>query len=177
MDDEVRGTPPAARAAIDSLKNKTLEAKDLEEPSELKGESCVICQEPYVADETIAWLDDDVTICGHYYHTGCINAWLERHNSCPVCRYELPTEDADYEVTRMRRNEELQRRRHGESPAARAPAPASATAGPTATVRSEEPVQGVVSAGSDGASQLDQGLPATSPPFENHQNEMRDSTE
>lgn len=28
--------------------------------------------------------------CGHMFHESCIKEWLEKHNTCPVCRFELP---------------------------------------------------------------------------------------
>lgn len=31
--------------------------------------------------------------CGHIYHPDCLNPWLQDHNTCPVCRFELPTEE------------------------------------------------------------------------------------
>ena len=29
--------------------------------------------------------------CKHIFHTHCIISWLELCNSCPLCRYQLPT--------------------------------------------------------------------------------------
>ena len=30
------------------------------------------------------------TSCGHCFHTTCIDTWLNRNNTCPLCRTEAP---------------------------------------------------------------------------------------
>ena len=42
--------------------------------------------------------------CAHIFHTSCIVDWLANHScTCPVCRYELPTDDPQYEQGRIER--------------------------------------------------------------------------
>ncbi|XP_024012998.1 RING-H2 finger protein ATL22 isoform X2 [Eutrema salsugineum] len=43
---------------------------------------CSICLSEYATKETVRCLPE----CEHCFHTGCIDAWLKLHSSCPVCR-------------------------------------------------------------------------------------------
>ena len=67
-------------------------------PMSVPGWVCAVCKEAVQAGEVVAALP-----CGHAYHSGCIRPWLEQRNSCPVCRFELPTDDAEYEERRWER--------------------------------------------------------------------------
>ncbi|KAJ9543278.1 hypothetical protein OSB04_022985 [Centaurea solstitialis] len=46
--------------------------------------------------------------CLHVYHPSCIMAWLNARNTCPLCRYELPTDDKECERRRRRSRSERQ---------------------------------------------------------------------
>jgi hypothetical protein len=50
--------------------------------------------------------------CGHLYHRPCILEWLRKHCTCPVCRYELETEDPVYERGRVERMSSRKLRYH-----------------------------------------------------------------
>jgi len=48
----------------------------------LEERSCSICLDDYKDKETLRVLMG----CRHVYHVDCIDAWLERSSSCPICR-------------------------------------------------------------------------------------------
>jgi len=50
-------------------------------------ELCTVCQDVYKEGDRSLKLP-----CNHMYHKDCIVPWLESHNTCPTCRYILPTE-------------------------------------------------------------------------------------
>ena len=48
-------------------------------------EQCLICMDNYKVNE----LKRELPMCKHYFHGKCINKWLKKSATCPVCRYEL----------------------------------------------------------------------------------------
>ena len=41
--------------------------------------------------------------CGHLFHPQCLHGWIKDHCTCPTCRYELETDDRQYEEGRRTR--------------------------------------------------------------------------
>ncbi|GLJ24371.1 hypothetical protein SUGI_0465260 [Cryptomeria japonica] len=90
-DFDFRGPPPAARSAVYNLERMTIgESRDF---------LCCICQAILLGGEKCVKMP-----CSHEYHEGCILQWLATSNSCPACKYELLTDDPDYEAQKLRRN-------------------------------------------------------------------------
>lgn len=88
------GTPPAAKSAVEGLPD----IKITEELLASDSSQCAVCKDSFELNEEAKQMP-----CKHIYHKDCILPWLEIHNSCPVCRYELPTDDPDYENRRTGR--------------------------------------------------------------------------
>ncbi|CAF1886347.1 unnamed protein product [Brassica napus] len=81
----INGSPPASKRMVDEL-------PDVDVTSEELSIGCAICKDEIVDEEKVKRLP-----CRHYYHKECIVPWLGIRNTCPVCRYELPTDDLEYE--------------------------------------------------------------------------------
>lgn len=65
--------------------------------------TCPICTDDFEPDVKACRLP-----CGHSFHTDCIFPWLRRTCTCPLCREELPTDDASYE-----HHKKMEKRRAG----------------------------------------------------------------
>ncbi|KAK4428188.1 E3 ubiquitin-protein ligase RING1 [Sesamum alatum] len=85
------GTPPASKSAVQGLPDIKITDEMLASDSS----QCAVCKDSFELNEEAKQMP-----CKHIYHKDCILPWLELHNSCPVCRYELPTDDPDYENRR-----------------------------------------------------------------------------
>ncbi|CAK7338028.1 unnamed protein product [Dovyalis caffra] len=83
------GTPPASKRAIDAL--PTMKVTEEMMKSEMNNQ-CAVCKDEFERGGEVKGMP-----CKHVFHEDCIMPWLKMHNSCPVCRYELPTDDPDYE--------------------------------------------------------------------------------
>ncbi|XP_010278933.1 PREDICTED: uncharacterized protein LOC104612961 [Nelumbo nucifera] len=90
-DNSRQGAPPAAASFVDSLPRIVVN----EEQEKGGGLVCAICK-----DSLPIGTESTQLPCLHFYHPSCILPWLSARNSCPLCRYELPTDDKDYEEKR-----------------------------------------------------------------------------
>lgn len=89
----LKGSPPTAKSFVENLPLVELTEE------ELKGKDivCAVCKDEVMLEEKVRKLP-----CSHCYHGDCILPWLSIRNTCPVCRFELPTDDADYERSKIR---------------------------------------------------------------------------
>mmetsp|Transcript_11329 Transcript_11329/g.16781 ORF Transcript_11329/g.16781 Transcript_11329/m.16781 type:complete len:297 (+) Transcript_11329:135-1025(+) len=62
--------------------------------------SCSLCLDEYKINDKLLKLP-----CYHLYHDECIRKWISNHNTCPICRYELPVDDSTHETARKKRME------------------------------------------------------------------------
>ncbi|KAJ3282403.1 hypothetical protein HDU79_009954 [Rhizoclosmatium sp. JEL0117] len=113
----MQGQPPASDAAIAELEvvdvSVLAEVRKRKRGEEDGGdEKCVVCQDEFVqkqdgdAAESEGGGDDGdgeeyVVLrmpCQHLFHGSCLKPWLKTSNTCPTCRYEIMTDNADYNV-------------------------------------------------------------------------------
>ena len=90
--------PPASVNAINSLHMVQVTAEDLLEET---NKECLIC----LSEQEIGSYAVKLP-CGHLYHRPCLVEWLEKHCTCPVCRYEIESADPVYESMRQQRMKE-----------------------------------------------------------------------
>lgn len=88
--------PPASRDVIQNLPCIQVTEEDLQE--ECNRECCICFYEHQVGDVQVARLP-----CGHLFHQNCISDWLTKKCTCPICRYELPSDNEYFEQGRVER--------------------------------------------------------------------------
>ncbi|XP_057518296.1 uncharacterized protein LOC130799205 [Amaranthus tricolor] len=86
------GRPPASNSVVEKLPWVVITKEDVVNEKAV----CAVCTFQIEAGENAKQLP-----CSHLYHGDCIFPWLRIRNTCPVCRYELPTDDPAYERMKM----------------------------------------------------------------------------
>ena len=62
---------------------------------------CIICMCEYEPNDEIIELPCDRR---HFFHAGCIENWLKKNNSCPMCKKPITMEDIKNQK-KMKRSE------------------------------------------------------------------------
>ncbi|PKA57366.1 E3 ubiquitin-protein ligase RING1 [Apostasia shenzhenica] len=75
---------PAAKSVVESLPSIFLAEEDATDNN-----CCAVCKDEISPTQSAKKLP-----CSHHYHENCIGLWLDRRNTCPLCRYELPIGEA-----------------------------------------------------------------------------------
>ena len=116
-----QGQPPAAEKIIAALKKVNKEEFIMEKHVDSDSVHCTVCmddlfplasseepleREEHNEEESVVKLP-----CLHLFHHACISEWLSRSNTCPTCRYELPTANKEYNVGVSRRMRDRARAR------------------------------------------------------------------
>ncbi|CDY26096.1 BnaC06g11000D [Brassica napus] len=73
------GTPPARKEDVESLATVKIQEPSLQ---------CSVCLDDFEVGAEAKQMP-----CKHNFHADCLLPWLELHSSCPVCRYQLPTDE------------------------------------------------------------------------------------
>ncbi|XP_050125426.1 E3 ubiquitin-protein ligase RING1-like isoform X1 [Malus sylvestris] len=74
------GPPPLPESAINAIPTVEISEAHL-----INDSCCPICMEEFKVGGAARELP-----CNHIFHSECIIPWLRLHNSCPVCRVEIP---------------------------------------------------------------------------------------
>jgi len=87
--------PPTSTRVLANLPKRKWTATQGTAGDGQAGDECAICLSAYQEGD-----DMSVLPCKHQLHTECLTPWLKQTNSCPLCRYQLDTDSAEYEARR-----------------------------------------------------------------------------
>ena len=109
-DQHLQGQPPASSLARQALK----QVLKISNSQLSRSPKCMICMDDfnsnmcghavpsYCQQQHQEQEDSGFVVempCRHIYHRSCLFEWLSRSNQCPTCRYEIMTENVDYNRT------------------------------------------------------------------------------
>ncbi|KAH7405527.1 hypothetical protein KP509_15G074200 [Ceratopteris richardii] len=77
------GSTPAWKAAVEAMPTLIISKHNLNDEDVY----CAICKDIFNTGDEAREMP-----CKHIYHNNCILPWLALHNSCPICRHQMPSE-------------------------------------------------------------------------------------
>lgn len=81
----------AKKSAVEKLPNIKIEEKHCKKlAGRMEPPCCTVCMEFIDLGTKGMFMP-----CGHIYHPDCLKPWLEKNNTCPVCRFDLPLEEPE----------------------------------------------------------------------------------
>jgi len=95
---EAKAPPPTSMSVLAALPDVTITGDDLQEEN---NRCCCVCLE----DQEMGGIATKLP-CGHIFHRECLEDWLKRTCTCPICRFELKTDNEAYERSRRERVKE-----------------------------------------------------------------------
>jgi hypothetical protein len=106
-------TAPVAKETLTKLPIFAIEPKHCKKSpnGQLDPPNCAICVSGIELGQNAQLLP-----CGHMFHPDCVKPWFAEHNTCPICRYQLPTDDPYYENLRQRNLSSRRQSRRGPLP-------------------------------------------------------------
>ena len=107
FEDRMHGNPPASERAMNNLKKVIINEENL---NQFKDITCNICLDAFKIGNVVRILE-----CKHEFHESCIITWLKTRNTCPVCRFELESNDPNYERQKNNHRENLRSYQRGDS--------------------------------------------------------------
>ncbi|KAI3995509.1 hypothetical protein MKX01_007311 [Papaver californicum] len=85
--------PTSTSARFSGIDKTLIESLPFFKFSTLKGSKqgleCAVCLSKFEDTEVLRLLPK----CKHAFHINCVDQWLERHSSCPLCRHKVHAED------------------------------------------------------------------------------------
>lgn len=125
------GTPPAAKSELDKLQKVKITSDDV-----AKKLDCAVCQDMYKEDEAVTKMP-----CSHVFHEECLLPWLKLHNQCPICRYELKTDDKDYETRKKQKQQGTPTTSAPSTPTTSTPTTSTPTTQPSSAQQQQQQAQ------------------------------------
>lgn len=89
-DPNTYGNPPASEKAVNNLNKFEINQQILDGLG--IENTCAVCKDEFIIGNKCISMP-----CNHSFHDECLLPWLKERNSCPICRFELPTDDEDFE--------------------------------------------------------------------------------